>query len=230
MGIHLKPGFNTESSPSLNYIIWGAKGHGIVVRDVLDNCYDCNLLAVFDNDTNLGSPYLDVQLLYLREGFEEWFSSLNMQSALGFVVAMGGSRGKDRLLIAEYLTSFGLQPVSFTHPWTSVCSDVVLGDGVQIMAGACISARVNIGDQTIINHMANVDHECILGRGVHIAPGATLAGCVTVQDRVMIGAGATILPNLIIEEDAVVGAGAVVTKDVDTGSVVIGVPARRKDE
>ena len=44
----------------------------------------------------------------------------------------------------------------------------------------------------------------------------------------MIGAGATILLNLTTEEDVIVGAGAVVTKDVDVGSVVIGVPTRRK--
>lgn len=226
MGIHIKAGFSTES-PSLNYIIWGAKGHCMVVRDVLDNCYDCRLLAVFDNNTYLESPFQDVPLFYLHEGFERWLSSLDMPLLLGFVMAMGGARGKDRLRIADYLTSFGLQPIAFIHPWTSVCSDVVIGDGAQIMAGACISTGVRIGDQTIVNHMANVDHECILGRGVHVAPGATLAGCVTVQDRVMIGAGATILPNLTIEEDAIVGAGAVVTKDVGAGSIVVGVPARR---
>ena len=226
MGIHLKPGFSTKP-PSLNYIIWGAKGHGMVARDVLDNCYDCHLLAVFDNNTDLEPPFSDAPLFYLKEGFERWLSSLDMPPLLGFVVAMGGARGKDRLRIADYLTSFGLQPIAFIHPWTSVCSDVVIGDGAQIMAGACISTRVRIGDQTIVNHMANVDHECILGKGVHVAPGAILAGCVTVQDHVMIGAGATILPNLTIEEDAIVGAGAVVTKDVGAGSVVIGVPARR---
>jgi len=227
MGICLHSGSKTEPQSPLSYIIWGAKGHGMVVRDVLDS-YGCHLLAVFDNNTDLEPPFPDVPLLYLQEGFERWFSSSDMLSPLGFVVAMGGARGKDRLLTAEYLTSFGLQPVAFIHPWTSVCSDAVIGDGVQIMAGACISTRVRIGDQTIVNHMANVDHECILGKGVHIAPGATLAGCVTVQDHVMIGAGATVLPNLTIGEDVIVGAGAVVTKDVDAGSVVAGVPARRK--
>ena len=227
MGICLHSGSKTGLQSPLNYIIWGAKGHGMVVRDALDS-YGCHLLAVFDNNTNLEPPFLDVPLLYLREGFERWISSLDKPSPLCFVVAMGGARGKDRLLTAEYLTSFGLQPVSFIHPWTSVCSDVVIGDGVQIMAGACISTRVRIGDQTIVNHMANVDHECILGKGVHIAPGATLAGCVTVRDHVMIGAGATVLPNLTIEEDVIVGAGAVVTKDVDAGSIVVGIPARTK--
>jgi sugar O-acyltransferase (sialic acid O-acetyltransferase NeuD family) len=227
MGICLHSGSKTGLQSPLNYIIWGAKGHGMVVRDALDS-YGCHLLAVFDNNTDLEPPFPDVPLFYLREGFEGWLSSLDAPSPLGFVVAMGGARGKDRLRTADYLTLFGLQPVSFIHPWTSVCSNVIIGDGVQIMAGACISTRVRIGDQTIVNHMANVDHECILGKGVHIAPGATLAGCVTVRDHVMIGAGATVLPNLTIEEDVIVGAGAVVTKDVDAGSVVAGVPARRK--
>jgi len=227
MGILFKKGLTSKLTPSLNYIIWGAKGHGRVVRDVLDK-YGCHLLAVFDNNTDLNPPYSDVPLIYLRKGFEAWLLSQEKSSPLGFVVAMGGARGKDRLFTAEYLTSFDLQPVSFIHPWTSVCSDVVIGEGVQIMAGACVSTRVHIGDQTIINHMANVDHECVIGKGVHIAPGATLAGCITIQDHVLIGAGATILPNLIIEEGAIIGAGAVVTKDIDAGSVVFGVPARRK--
>jgi len=227
MGICLHPGSRAKPQSPLNYVMWGAKGHGMVVRDVLDS-YGSHLLAVFDNNTDLESPFPDVPLFFLQEGFERWFSSLDMPLTLGFVVAMGGARGKDRLLTAEYLASFGLQAVSFIHPWTSVCSDAVIGEGVQIMAGACISTRVRIGDQTIVNHMVNVDHECILGKGVHIAPGATLSGCVTIRDHTMIGAGATVLPNLTIEEDVIVGAGAVVTKDVGAGSVVAGVPARRK--
>ncbi len=212
----------------MEYILWGAKGHGIVVRDVLDK-YGCHLQAVFDNNTELSSPYQDVPLIFSPEGFKKWHTLWSHDIPLGFVVAMGGKRGKDRINMAKYLSSFGLKPISFIHPWTSVCSDVVIGDGVQIMAGACISSRVKIGDQTIINHMTNVDHECTLGKGVHIAPGATLAGCIEVQDYVMIGTGATVLPNLIIGEGATVGAGAVVTKDVEPNSVVVGIPAKNKD-
>lgn len=218
---------NDMKQAPIDYIMWGAKGHSIVIRDVLDT-YGCKLKAVFDNNISLNSPYDDIPLFYGKEGFENWLHIQNPHSKMGFVVAMGGARGKDRVDLSVYLSSSGLHPISFIHPWTSVAPDVVIDDGVQIMAGACISVRVRIGEQTIVNHMANIDHECSLGEGVHVAPGATLAGCVEVQDYVMIGAGATILPNITIGEGAIVGAGAVVTKDVSDGDIVVGIPARRR--
>ncbi|WP_461752390.1 acetyltransferase [Methanocorpusculum sp.] len=211
----------------IDYIMWGAKGHGIVIRDVLDT-YGCMLKAVFDNNMSLKSPYDDIPLFYAKEGFENWLNEQNPHTKIGYVVAIGGAYGKDRVDLSAYLSSYGLHTISFIHPWTSVAPDFVIEEGVQIMAGSCISVRVRIGKQTIVNHMANVDHDCSLGKGVHVAPGATLAGCVEVQDYAMIGAGATILPNITIGEGAIVGAGAVVTKDVASGDIVVGIPACRR--
>lgn len=42
-----------------------------------------------------------------------------------------------------------------------------------------------------------------------------------------IGAGSTILPGLTIGEGAMIGAGSVVTKDVPSGELWVGNPARR---
>ena len=47
-----------------------------------------------------------------------------------------------------------------------------------------------------------------------------------IGDRVEIGAGAVILGSVLVGEDAVIGANAVVRRDVASGSVVGGVPAR----
>ena len=49
---------------------------------------------------------------------------------------------------------------------------------------------------------------------------------VTIEDYVFIGPRAIILPGVKIGRGAVVGAGAVVTKDVDTLTIVGGVPAK----
>jgi virginiamycin A acetyltransferase len=57
---------------------------------------------------------------------------------------------------------------------------------------------------------------------------------ITIGNDVWIGTRAIILPGVDIGDGAVVGAGAVVTKDVDSYSIVAGVPAkevgRRFDE
>ena len=52
-------------------------------------------------------------------------------------------------------------------------------------------------------------------------------GKVTVGKNAWIGMNATICPGVTIGKYAVVGAGAVVTKDVETHTIVGGVPARK---
>ena len=49
---------------------------------------------------------------------------------------------------------------------------------------------------------------------------------IVVGSRVFIGVGAIIMPGVTIGDRAVVGAGSVVTKDVPSGQVWAGVPAR----
>lgn len=50
---------------------------------------------------------------------------------------------------------------------------------------------------------------------------------IVVGDNVFIGYGVTILPGVTVGNDCVIAAGAVVTKDVPSGSIVAGIPARR---
>ena len=48
----------------------------------------------------------------------------------------------------------------------------------------------------------------------------------TIEDDARIGPGACLLPGVVIGRAATVAAGAVVTKDVEPGATVVGVPAR----
>lgn len=53
-----------------------------------------------------------------------------------------------------------------------------------------------------------------------------VAAPIIIERNVWLGAGATVLQGVRIGEDSVVGAGAVVTRDVPSGTLVTGVPAR----
>lgn len=51
-------------------------------------------------------------------------------------------------------------------------------------------------------------------------------GCIEVMDNVFIGSGSVIMPDVRIGENSIIAAGAVVTKDIPSGVIVAGVPAR----
>jgi sugar O-acyltransferase (sialic acid O-acetyltransferase NeuD family) len=207
-----------------DYIIWGGTGHARVIHEALAREGHC-LRAVADRRA-VTPPLADVPLVVGREAFAAWLGQAAGDPPRRFVVAVGGGRGRDRLELADWLGSLGLEPLTVIHRAAFVADGVVLGSGSQVLAGACLAAAAKVGRQVIVNTRASVDHDCRLGDGVHVGPGATLAGEVTVEPCGFIGAGAVILPGLTIGADAVVGAGGVVTRNVPPGAIVVGNPAR----
>ena len=101
---------------------------------------------------------------------------------------------------------FVLPPV--VHIGASECG--LLRKGVQIMDRAVINPGASIGENTLINTGAIVEHDCRVGRHCHIAPGAILCGEVTIGDGTHIGAGAVILQGCTVGPGCVVPAGETV--------------------
>lgn len=202
-------------------IMWGTTGQSIVLEEFLKLRY--NIRAFFDNHTQAVSPFVDIPLFYKKQGFEEW---LDKNEECYFIVAIGGDKGKDRVELSKYLIEKHMKPISAINTKAILASNVTLGQGVQIMLGAVIAARVEIGDYTIINSTASIDHECKIGTGCHIAPGAKLAGNIQMGEYTFIGTGAVILPNIIIGKNCIIGAGSVVTKNIPNDCVVYGNPAK----
>ena len=207
------------------YAIWGCAGHAKVLASLIA-LRGGKVVALFDTH-EVASVLPGVAMHVGEAGFDRWADAADALDQVIGLVAIGGSRGRDRLAIQQRFRARGLRLTSIVHPDASVCVSAVLGAGTQVLAQAVVAADARLGEACIVNHGASVDHECRVGHGVHLAPAATLCGLVTLHDNVMVGAGAVVLPRLSIGENSIVGAGAVVTRDVPPNVVVVGNPARR---
>jgi UDP-2-acetamido-3-amino-2,3-dideoxy-glucuronate N-acetyltransferase len=119
--------------------------------------------------------------------------------------------------------------------------DTRIGTFVEIQKDVVIGARCKIQSHTFICEGVTIEDEVFVGHGVmfinDLDPRATAKGQLQTEAdwRVIptqvcrgasIGSGAVILGGVTIGAGALIGAGAVVTRDVEPGAVVAGVPAR----
>jgi acetyltransferase-like isoleucine patch superfamily enzyme len=135
----------------------------------------------------------------------------------------------------------------------TVGENTLIGDGASIREQCVVGTKCVIGmhvtvgyEVSIGNQVKIMDHTHVVGTSVikddvFIGPNVGMANDnalgqegyseemvigPTIEDGTMIGLGANLLPGVIVGERAIVGAGTLVTKHVEPGTVVMGVPAR----
>jgi len=115
-----------------------------------------------------------------------------------------------------------------------------IGDNVSIGTLSVIEHHVNIGNSVRIHTQVFIPEYSVLEEGAWLGPNVVLTNAKyplslgvkeslkgpLIKKCAIIGANATILPGVVIGEKAIVGAGSVITKDVPSGTVVAGNPAK----
>ncbi len=111
---------------------------------------------------------------------------------------------------------------------------VVIGNNVEIGANTTIDRgtieNTTIGDNTKIDDLVMIGHNCKVGEGCLIVSQVGIAGSCVIGDRVVIAGQAGLADHIEIGSDSIVTAKAGVTKSFPEKSIIVGIPAMpRKD-
>lgn len=137
-------------------------------------------------------------------------------------------REAQRVLIKKMFGKVGTFPTVNTPFWIDYGYNTEVGDyffanhNCQILDGA----RVKFGDYVFIAP------NCTFTTAEHALDaeqrneGLEVALPITVGNNVWFGAGVTVLGGVTIGDNTVIGAGSVVTRDIPSGVIAVGVPCR----
>lgn len=187
--------------------LYGASGHGKVIKDIIE-AQGGEVKGFVDDNPELSS-YCGKHVSHNADGLSPMIVSIGIN--------------KTRKRIVEKLHC---QFATAIHPTAVVSPSAKIGEGTVVMPGAIINADVVIGKHCIINTGASIDHECVIGDYCHIAPHATLCGQVHVGEGTLVGVGAAAIPCMEIGEWCTIGAGAAVVSKIPDNKTVVGVPAK----
>ena len=140
-------------------------------------------------------------------------------------IVFAGSRIGARTIIGDQ---------AYVRERTTIGADSVIGRASGIDNDVAVGARVRIQSQAYVTGYSVVEDDVFVGPCAMTTnddsmarrpQGEPLRGA-TLRRACRVGGGAVLLPGVEIGEEAFVAAGAVVTSDVASRKVVMGVPAR----
>ena len=216
----------------INLIIFGAGGLAREFANVAETINNAvysepwNILGFVDSDpSKVGTMVGRYKVLCTEDNLlnQSWLFEVSA------VIGIGTPK------IVEKIATKFTQPqyqnkikfVNLIHPSTIWDENrISIGVGNVMTAGNIFTTDIKIGSFNCFNLGCTYGHDAEIGSYNVINPGATISGCVKIGNSCLIGTKATILEGRIIGDKATVGGGAVVTKDVESGVTVVGVPAK----
>lgn len=209
-----KPSEKTAFSKPVSIVVYGASEGGDCVVEILKDIGDYEIAAYLDDDPEqFGTIRKGIPV---RPGTD--LEKLGKEGIVALATHIADARV--RLSLLERVRKAGLFMPAIIHPQAFLASNVIVGEGNLIKAGAVIDAATRLGDCCIIDNGAIIPHNTVIGNGCHIAPGVRMGGGCRIGDGAIIGIGAVLSARLSIGSNVIVGVGAVVTRDVPDKAIL----------
>lgn len=206
-------------------VILGAGGHAKSLIDTItaQGKYEITGLVSQEGASVLSYPVLGDDTI-----LEQLYKSGIQNAAMG-IGYTGNGNTREQLYLKLKKIGYKFPPI--IDPQASIGKNVQIGEGTFVGKRTVINAESRLGNLSIINTSAIIEHECVIEDYTHVAVAAVVCGNVRIGKSCLIGANSTIIQGIHITDNVVVGAGGTVIKDIGNCGVYVGSPARRtKDE
>ncbi|HTE30247.1 MAG TPA: acetyltransferase [Chryseolinea sp.] len=202
-------------------LIYGAGGLGRELLSLLNACSDFEVTGFVDDTVLKDTVVKGIKVLGGIEVIRKAVKPVNV------ILAFGDPAVKAARVNA--LAQYDVRYPVIIHP-SAVLQDasaITIGVGSVICAGTVMTTDIIVGEHVLINLNCTVGHDSRIGSRASLMPGVHVGGEVVIGDEVLVGAGTTILNRLNLGARCKIGMGSVVIRDIESGDVVAGVPARR---
>jgi acetyltransferase EpsM len=198
---------------------WGCGGHAGVALDAARRQGTYEVAAFIDDNPSGARIHAGLPILAADQ-----LGDLFVRGITGMVITVGDEAARSK--IAEIAAAAGFTLCTIIHPSAVIASNVQIGEGTVVFAGAVIQPGVRVGRNAVINTCVSVDHDCLIDCGAQLAPRVVLGGNVTIGSRTFVGIGSTVVNGIRVGNDCLIGAGSVVVRDIPDRRLAYGVPAR----
>lgn len=204
-------------------IIVGSSGHSKVIIDIFEKENKYQIIGLLDAYRNIGDETLGYKVIGKEDDLP---ILLSKNSNCKIFIAIGDNWIRNKVMnkITDIVPSIDF--ATTIHPSAQIGKNVQIGKGAAIMPGAIINSDTTIGDFTIINTKASIDHDSKMLNFSSLAPNVTMGGNVLIGQFSAISIGATIKHGLTIGDHSIIGAGALLMKNCGDNLIMCGTPAK----
>ena len=204
-------------------LIVGASEHSKVIIDIFEKEGKYEIAGLIDDSRKIGGETLGYKII----GNESDLPNFHLKYPnWKLFIAIGDNWVRHNVVNRIIHKIPDIEFASAIHPSAQIGKDVKIGKGVAIMAGAIVNSSSFIGDFTIINTKASLDHDCEMQPFSSLAPNATCGGKVSVGAFSAISISATIKHGISIGSHTIIGAGSVLLKSCGDQLILYGCPAK----